>query len=80
MVEWRRDHPEDVATTRAFWKERQSERREKRAEKRQRRAEYEAEYTKGEASAWPPNDERWLNNFSTTASEDTPSYEKDFDN
>jgi hypothetical protein len=55
-------------------------RREKRAGKRQRRAEYEAEYAKGEASAWPPNDEWWLNNFSTTASEDTPSDEEDFDN
>jgi hypothetical protein len=79
MVEWRRDHPEDVATTRAFWKERQSERREKRAGKRQRRAEYEAEYAKGDASAWSPNDERWLYIISTTASDDTPSDDASID-
>lgn len=80
MAQWRRDHPEDVAPMRSFWKEKQAERREKRAGKRQRRAEYEAEYAKGEASTWDPNDDRWVDIVSTTASEDTASDEEDFDN
>ncbi|KAK1602676.1 hypothetical protein QYE76_017739 [Lolium multiflorum] len=36
MARWRRDHPGDVAATRAFWKEKQAYRRERRAGKRQR--------------------------------------------
>ncbi|KAK1699128.1 hypothetical protein QYE76_015825 [Lolium multiflorum] len=60
MAQWRRDHPGDVAATRAFWKEKQAYRRERRAGKRQRRAEYDAEYAKGEASTWGENDERWM--------------------
>ncbi|KAK1625943.1 hypothetical protein QYE76_000258 [Lolium multiflorum] len=70
MAQWRRDHPGDVAATRAFCKEKQAYRRERRAGKRQRRAEYDAEYAKGEASTWGENDERWLWNLSSTASED----------
>jgi hypothetical protein len=33
MAHWHRDHPEDVATMRTFWKEKQVERRAKRAGK-----------------------------------------------
>ncbi|KAK1691858.1 hypothetical protein QYE76_008555 [Lolium multiflorum] len=76
MAQWRRDHPGDVEATRAFWKEKQTYRRERRAGKRQRRAEYEAEYAKGEASTWGEDDERWLWNLSSTASEDTPARTK----
>ncbi|KAK1629864.1 hypothetical protein QYE76_004179 [Lolium multiflorum] len=57
----------------------QTYRRERRAGKRQRKAEVEAEYAKGEASTWGENDERWLWNLTTTASEDTPSEDEDFD-
>jgi hypothetical protein len=60
-------------------KERQVARRAKRAGKRQRRAKYEVEYAKGEASTWERNDDQWVNCKSTTASEDTPSDEEDFD-
>jgi hypothetical protein len=80
MAQWRRDHPGDVAATRAFWKEKQAYRRERRAGKRQRRAEYDAEYAKGEASTWGENDERWFSYLSSTASEDTPSEDEDFEN
>ncbi|KAK1609139.1 hypothetical protein QYE76_032812 [Lolium multiflorum] len=80
MAQWRRDHPGDVEATHAFWKEKQTYMRERRAGKRQRRAEYEAEYAKGEASTWGEDDERWLWNLSSTASEDTPSEDEDFDN
>jgi hypothetical protein len=69
-----------VETTHAFWKEMQAERKAKRAGKRQRRTEYEAEYAKGEVPKWAPNDDRWVNCISTTASEDTPSDEEDFNN
>ncbi|KAK1611313.1 hypothetical protein QYE76_034986 [Lolium multiflorum] len=79
MAQWRRDHPGAVEAERAFWKEKQTYRRERRAGKRQRRAEYEAEYAKGEASTWGEDDERWLWNLSSTASEDTPSEDEDFD-
>ena len=47
--------------------------------KRQRKAEVEAEYAKGEASTWGEDDERWSWNLTTTASEDTPSEDEDFD-
>ncbi|KAK1603598.1 hypothetical protein QYE76_016372 [Lolium multiflorum] len=79
MAQWRRDHPGDVEATRAFWKEKQTYGRERRAGKRQRKAEVEAEYAKGEASTWGENDERWSWNLTTTASEDTPSEDEDFD-
>ena len=79
MAQWRRDHPGAVEAERAFWKDKQTYRRERRAGKRQRKAEVEAEYAKGEASTWGENDERWLWNLTTTASEDTPSEDEDFD-
>ncbi|KAK1613268.1 hypothetical protein QYE76_036941 [Lolium multiflorum] len=79
MAQWRREHPQDMVNMRNFWKEKQVERRAKRVGKRQRRAEYEAEYAKGDASAWSPNDERWLYIISTTASEDTPSDDESID-
>ncbi|KAK1648097.1 hypothetical protein QYE76_065902 [Lolium multiflorum] len=78
MAQWRRDHPGDVEATRAFWKEKQTYMREGRAGKRQRWAEYE-EYAK-ERRRHGEDDERWLWNLSSTASEDTPSKDEDFDN
>ncbi|KAK1614926.1 hypothetical protein QYE76_020443 [Lolium multiflorum] len=76
MAQWRRDHPGDVAATRAFWKEKQTEREEggkagRRADRRgvrQRRG-----VNRGE------NDERWFQYLSSTASEDTPSEDEDFE-
>ena len=79
MAQWRRDHPGAVEAERAFWKDKQTYRREKRAGKRQRTAAVEAEYAKGEASTWGEDDERWSWNLTTTASEDTPSEDEDFD-
>jgi hypothetical protein len=57
MAQWRRDHPEDVSTMHAFWKEKQVDRRTKKAGKQQTRAETEAEYAKGEASTLDPKDD-----------------------
>ncbi|KAK1682477.1 hypothetical protein QYE76_043325 [Lolium multiflorum] len=71
MARWRRDHP-GVEATRAFWEEKQTYRREKRAGKRQGRLQRRG-VDMGE------NDERWLWNLTTTASEDTPSEDEDFD-
>jgi hypothetical protein len=55
------------------------ERRVERAGKRQRRDKIGAEYAKGEALTLEPNDDRWLDIVLTTASEDTPDDEEDFD-
>jgi hypothetical protein len=63
---------------RAFWKEKQVERRAKRAGKRQRRADIEAEYAKGEASTLDPNDDQWLDIMSTIASEDIANDEEEY--
>jgi hypothetical protein len=76
MAQWRRDHPEDVQATRAFWKEKQSVRREKRAGKRQRRAKYEAECAKAEASTCLHDDGWWMRNLSSTSLEDTTARRK----
>ncbi|KAK1628680.1 hypothetical protein QYE76_002995 [Lolium multiflorum] len=64
MARWRRDHPGDVAATRAFG--RRSGVREREEGGKAAEAEYDAEYAKGEASTWGENDERWFSYLSRT--------------
>jgi hypothetical protein len=66
MAQWQRDHPEDVATTRAFCMEKKVERGVARAAKRQMKAATKVEYDKGKASTLDPDSDQCLDIISTT--------------
>ncbi|KAE8769605.1 putative AP2 protein [Hordeum vulgare] len=76
MAEWRRRHPEDVATENAFWAEKTTRRREERDDRRRRRALAISQcevVSNGGTSIFTCDDERWEHAWLDTSDRSTHS-------
>ncbi|XP_037427313.1 ethylene-responsive transcription factor 13-like [Triticum dicoccoides] len=82
MVEWRRRHPEDVATENAFWTERMARRRAERADRRRRKALAMSQcdiVEPGGTSIFSPDDDRWEDIWLDTSDNTTEDDEEEDD-